>query len=395
MNILAVCTQYGLFKPKSGGQNRFYNLINQLAKNHNTVIVLHPSMYKSNINNNIENIKVYCFNQLQFLNKSLTIFTDFNFSLFKEIIKILKNDDVDLIQFSGPWGIIIAKLITKTIQKKVPIVYDAHNVEYDMIRSMFASNNKYSYLEKLIATNYVYFQEKIAVSYVSHILVVSQKDKRRFMEIYDVSDNKLTVIPSGVNIPKQIKNKEEVRKKLGLDSDKVLILFHGSYFHHPNKEAIKLITDYIAPRLIEFSKDIQIIIAGTGVPVFKKNNYVKSIGFVDDIYSLINAVDIAIAPIKSGAGTKLKILDYMAVGIPLITTKKGIEGIEAENGKHALIVDDVNEDFIEALKYLIFNERERKRIGKNARELVKEKYDWKKIGKKLNKLYKYIVEINK
>ena len=71
--------------------------------------------------------------------------------------------------------------------------------------------------------------------------------------------------------------------------------------------------------------------------------------------------------------------------------EKEFGGIEAENGKHATIVDAVNEEFINALKYLIDNEQERERIGANARRLAEEEYDWDKIGEKLNALYKRIV----
>jgi glycosyltransferase involved in cell wall biosynthesis len=104
------------------------------------------------------------------------------------------------------------------------------------------------------------------------------------------------------------------------------------------------------------------------------------------------ASDIAIVPILRGGGTRVKIMDYLNVGLPIVTTKKGIEGIEAENGKHAIIVDDVNEEFIKALEFLIENDSERRRLSRNARKLAEERYDWTKIGEKLNKLYKHLAE---
>jgi len=76
--------------------------------------------------------------------------------------------------------------------------------------------------------------------------------------------------------------------------------------------------------------------------------------------------------------------------LPIVTTKKGIEGIKAKNGEDAIIVDDVDEEFIDAIKYLVENEQERKRIGANARKLAEEEYDWEKIGGKLDKLYREI-----
>ena len=150
------------------------------------------------------------------------------------------------------------------------------------------------------------------------------------------------------------------------------------------------IKNYIAQEIMKVDKDILFVIAGLGVPFFEDEN-IKSVGFVEDIYSLIHAADLAIVPILSGGGTRLKIHDYMGVGLPIVTAKKGIEGINAKNYEHAIIVDDVNEEFIDAIKYLIDNEKERKRIGANARKLAEEEYDWNKMGKKLDGLYKRIL----
>ena len=163
-----------------------------------------------------------------------------------------------------------------------------------------------------------------------------------------------------------------------------MFLFHGSYFHQPNREAIDLVRDYIAPEISEAF----FIIAGTDVPIFNQNN-IKSVGFIDDIYSLMQIVDIAIVPIYSGGGTRLKILDYMIMGLPIVTTKKGIEGINAKNMENALIVDKVNEKFIDSIRYLIKNKDLRERMRKNNRRLVEE-YSSDVIGEKLNKLYSKI-----
>ena len=113
---------------------------------------------------------------------------------------------------------------------------------------------------------------------------------------------------------------------------------------------------------------------------------------VKDLYPLLHAADLAIVPIRGGGGTRLKILDYMGVGLPIVTTKKGIEGINVKNGEEAIIVDDVNEKFVDAIKYLIDNKQEREKIGANARRLAEEEYDWDKIGEKLDKLYREILE---
>ena len=101
---------------------------------------------------------------------------------------------------------------------------------------------------------------------------------------------------------------------------------------------------------------------------------------------MLRSSDIAIVPLASGSGTRLKILEYFAAGLPVVTTRKGIEGIDAMNQEHALIVN-TTEEFIQALTFLIDHKQERERIGANALELIKSLYDWDIVGKRLNQLY--------
>lgn len=394
MKVLAVSILYGLHKPKSGGQSRFYNIIIQLIKNKNRLIVLQASKNKDDAD--AELAKNYYFKEYHISNRTLAILTDVNIYFILKMIKILKDKQIDVIQFSGPWGIIASKFLVKLMRKRITIIYDAHNVESDITEHTFKNNPKYSFLERVFILNYTYLQEKFAVKICDHILSVSHEDKMQFIEKYNIDEKKVTVIPSGVNIINltTLEDKYEIKKEFGVERNKLVIIFHGAYFHLPNNEAIDLIKNYIAPKVMKINKDILFVIAGFDVPIFEDEN-VKSIGFVKDLYSLLHAADLAIVPIRGGGGTRLKILDYMGVGLPIVTTKKGIEGLNTKNGEHAIIVDDVNEAFINAIKYLIDNEQERKRIGANARRLAEEEYDWNKIGEKLDKLYKRILKEKK
>ena len=72
----------------------------------------------------------------------------------------------------------------------------------------------------------------------------------------------------------------------------------------------------------------------------------------------------AIVPLLKGGGTKLKLLDYLSVGLPIVTTKKGVEGIEAKNSVHILISNSVDEEFINNIDYLLKNDNERLKLVK-------------------------------
>lgn len=389
MDILIVSVGYGLFKPKSGGRNRFYNLAMQLIKKGEKIIILQPSRYKESNNNSLAETHYF---KTNFGNRGFGMITDFNIDFIVKFAKILPKRKIDIIQVSSPYGIISSKLVTKLLQRDISVIYDAHNFEPD-INKHALKNPKATFLEKMFALIYAPLQVRVAVVCADHIISVSQEDRAQFIKKCGIDGKKITVIPSGVNIIDlaTLKDANKTRSAFGIDKNRLVIIFHGSYFHPPNREAIDLIKNYIAPEIMKVDDDILFVIAGSGVPVFAKDN-LKSIGFAEDIYSLLHAADLAIVPVLNGSGTRLKILDYMGIGLPIVSTKKGIEGITAKNGEEAIIVNDVNEGFINAIKYLINNEEERKRIGANARKLAEEEYDWDKIGEKLDKLYGEILE---
>lgn len=391
MNILTIATGYGMSKPLSGGQNRFSNLIKSLKKNGNEICVLESKKNLDSLDSEIAN--VFTYRNYRFFNRTLVLFKDFNFDFIWNVYKILKNENIELIQLSHPSGIFVTKILTKIMRKNIPIVYDAHNVEYNYLTESFRNNPKYSILERFILPWYVLFLEKLTCKYiVDHITSVSNEDRAIFIQKYSVSGEKVSVIPSGCYIFdfNDKMSKDDIKFSMGIDSDRLIIFFHGLYSHYPNKEAFEIIKNYIAPEFEKTNENILFVLGGSKVPKYERAN-IKSLGFIKDLHSVLAVVDISIVPLTHGAGTKLKIFDYMSAGLPIISTKKGMEGIEAKNDEHAIIVDDVNNAFIKAIKYLVNNKRERKRIGANARRLAEEEYDWDKIGEKLNALYKRIV----
>lgn len=113
-------------------------------------------------------------------------------------------------------------------------------------------------------------------------------------------------------------------------------------------------------------------------------------GYVDDIKREILNSDLCIAPLEHGSGTRLKILEYFAMGKPVISTSKGAEGIEYTPRKDIIIEDDIHK-YPQIIETLIDDEKEKGRLGRNAKTLIKDKYDWKIYEKPLFKVYEELV----
>lgn len=390
MNILAIPTTYGFSHPISGSQNRFSNLITELKKRGNNIILLESNDIVREEDGRFA--RTYSYKDLMFFNRNLSIFKDFNVRFIAQLFFILKNEEINLIQITHPSGAITIKFLCMFTRKRIPIVYDAHNIESNFINETFSICNKYSKIETFLVYNYTALLEKIACKFiVNHITSVSKDDKSIFLQKYQIAPEKVSVVPSGVILPdlSSLKcNVDLIKKDLGIDPNKLIIIFHGAFFHPPNKRAFEIIKNYIAPKFKE-KHNLLFLVGGSGFPKFYEGN-VKSLGFINDLYGTISIADIAIVPLTHGAGTKLKIFDYFSVGLPTITTKKGIEGIIAINNEHIIVVDSIDE-LVGSIEYLIDNKSERKRIGENARKLAEEQYNWHKIGEKLNILFNKMV----
>ncbi len=197
MDILVIGTCYGLYQPKSGGRNRFYNLVEQLNKK-NDLNIIQPAIYKDKCDESFDNVSYYKSN---IGNRNINTLTDFNPYFILKVFKTLKNEKIDLIQISQPFGVFILKIITKLMNKNVKIILDSHNVEKEMANSIDLKEIKYP--ERIFAFLYtliVPLIEQLALRCSDFILVVSEEDKSSFIKEFKVKSNKIALIPSGIKI---------------------------------------------------------------------------------------------------------------------------------------------------------------------------------------------------
>ena len=111
---------------------------------------------------------------------------------------------------------------------------------------------------------------------------------------------------------------------------------------------------------------------------------IKVAGFVDDVRPLIAEAEIYVCPIRDGGGTRLKILDALAMGKPLVSTSIGYEGLELVP-EHDLLVADTPSEFVKQIKRLMEDQGLRERLQANGLETVRKKYSWEHIGRELNR----------
>ena len=389
MNILIIFYNNNGLYPIKGNSTRVWCLVQALINQDFNISLLHYKKSNEIEDLNLKNkCNVYYHKSFKLFALKEKFFNDINPFLILKLLKILKNNKFDIIQLEYPFGFISLKFLVKN---RAFLIYDAHNVEGEMVDISLKNFNRFPkafYPIIPIIKKFTKVYEKIVCKFANLIINVSQLDQDYFIKNYKINKNKtvLMQIPSSINNFIEL-SKNESRKKLGLPLNKTIAIFHGALPHPPNKEAMSLILKKIAPKFR--NSNILFVLAGLNLKKFEKNNVI-SLGFVENLEGLLAAADFAIVPIISGSGQRVKCSDYISAGLPFITTKKGIQGIEfVKNNIDCLIYDSINEHFFEGIKKLYENKNLREELHRNLKDksflMGKDYYE-----KRCNKLYSII-----
>jgi glycosyltransferase involved in cell wall biosynthesis len=174
-----------------------------------------------------------------------------------------------------------------------------------------------------------------------------------------------------------------------------ILIFQGSLQVRDNLDATRRFMREIMPRVAEIAPAVRLRVTGAldGVDLgeLATDRRLELTGYLDDVRTAVAAAYACVVPLRSGSGTRLKVLEAMALGTPVVTTSKGIEGIAAVHGKHALIADDPSA-FAQHVIRLLDDPDLRAQLAVNGRHLVEEHYGWDRIGARLDRFCRRIVQ---
>lgn len=257
-----------------------------------------------------------------------------------------------------------------------PIWYEAQDVEVDVKRQQFAGTGLGADLLQRVGE-----VERACCAQSELVMTCSDLDARRLQELYQVPADKLLTVPNGVDLREVTYQPPSERRRRktadGLDGC-FMASFIGSW-HQPNIDAVHFLLS-IAP---SFPAVSFIIVGGAGNP-FKDQpqpENVSILGMVDNETrdAVLARSDVALNPILTGSGTNLKMLEYLAAGIPVVTTPFGARGLGLEPGEHCLFAH--LESFGDAiLRIRAENDGLLDARAVRARQHVEMFYDWRVIS---------------
>lgn len=278
---------------------------------------------------------------------------------------------------------------------KNPIfVFDAHNAVWTIIRRM--EKTAQPLLKPFLSLEAKRLQryEGMIVHSYTHTLAVSENDRLALSEaerVYCSTLSRNSFEPKPIHVlPITVDITNEKINRSGPSRRSILIL--GTLHYPPNADGVRWFVRDIYPQ-------VQAKIPGTTLTIVGKNppqdliemeasqpEVIKVTGYVSDLRPYLEAADIMVVPVRVGGGMRVRILEGFSWGIPMVTTTVGLEGIEAVAGKDILVAaDDLG--FTNAVCTLLDSESLRSRLIENGRKLVKRKYDWRVVLKKLDEIY--------
>jgi glycosyltransferase involved in cell wall biosynthesis len=391
------------FPLTTGKRIRTYNLLKSLASRHQITLLCHRNIFDSECQAAVERFRQLCI-KVEFLARSLpkqTMLTSkprlaallgMNFfskypylvqkhvsnELCKRVAQLSNRQDIDLVHIEWtPY----AAAITKHVRK--PWVIDAHNVESLIWKRYFQTQT--SVLKRL----YVWYQwkklhrfEQTMFQQASEVVLVSELDKQTANQ--EFGPGRRTVVDNGVDL--------EEYPYVGLkDRDVKRILFVGSLDWRPNVDAMEFFLDEIWPQVRTIRPELQLDIVGR----YPTRSFAERVGRernatlhrdVPRVQPFLDRAGLLIVPLRIGGGSRLKILEAAANGLPVISTEIGAEGIEMEPGRHYIQANSA-EEFKAAILENVRNQSYLERLALSARRLVESQYDWSILSHKLDSVW--------
>ena len=315
-----------------------------------------------------------------FSNKSYHVSRFVSNNFRKRLKQVLKENQFDVVQLETLFMTPYIELIRKHSDAK--IILRAHNIEHLIWQRIYRlSKNavRKFYLKHLYKTLRNY--ELNILSKTDAVLPISEKDARFFEKYTNVP---VQTIPFGKKLPELQQPKENTENAL---------YYIGAMNWMPNAEGIKWFINQVWPTLLDKHPDIRLYLAGREMPLWLRKLEEKNIevvGEVEDAETFIQNKSICIAPLFSGSGIRIKIIESMSLGKAVVSTSIGAEGIDVENGVHISLADNAKE-FAEAVSFLYTHPDKATVMGQKARNLIGEQHNHTQIIETLLDFYRQIL----
>lgn len=313
----------------------------------------------------------------------LTYYCPYVRSAAQELDQLMTQFKPDVVVFEQIW---VYPYLAVVKRHNCAIIFDNHNIEAPLYEDTKVSGNGLrAWIRKNFHVSQIKSHESELIEEANQVWLCSEEDNSLIQDLYGSIAHSY-VVPNGINISdydcvrlKQCKLPEQ------LAETKHNILFLGNFLYIPNIEAAEVLIEQIYPRIKQIYPDCRLLLVGRGTTQLMQESSQKDAdiivtGEIPDIRPYLAAATVMLVPLYKGGGTRFKILESFAAGCPVVSTTKGAEGLNAENGQHLLIADDV-ETMVECIIQIWSNQVLTNQLVAGGYELVQSQYSWDAVSK--------------
>lgn len=343
-----------------GASNRFHYLSRHLAMNGIDVVIFHGYRAWSDISLiRKEPFKTYVINIKHY------------YSNLELIASLIKKESIDIIQFDNLEPILLQGICLSELTG-ARLVSEMHYVVRNLAKKLGADSSRLDEIKIM--------EEKVGRS-IDHLISLSEEDRILLEKDMGIASQNISVIPSGVDCG-------EIRY-FGPNFNEKNIIFLGNLYFKPNEDAVRRMRDLMYPALQQYG--FRFTVAGDCPPNLKKDcqtNDFDFIGTLSDLNYLFKDATFALSPIDEGTGMRIKLLSYLAAGIPVLTTSTAALGFK---NKDYFFIEDNYSDYGKRILDLLKNKKDLIRASYDGRSEIERYYNWNRIAQMTIRVYEKIL----
>ncbi len=296
--------------------------------------------------------------------------------LFRIKFENLIQQDFHIVQIEHSYA--LGALRTPLRRHRLPFILTEHNVESRVAQVPYSRFPAPLRAFGLVDRLRYQFWEKTAVREASCVVAVSQDEEKFFQTL----GARTAVVPNCIDT--------SAHREVLPDRNADRVLFIGNYRYPPNVSAVEWLCDDIMPRLWQQKPEVKLSVCGFELPEQWRKRWldprVSFSGFVSRVTDAHSESSVFVAPLRAGAGSKLKVIEAMASGLPVVATQQGVSGLNVEDGVHYRH-GETPDEITQALASLLRDRQRAERMGETARNFAVQNHDWSIAAAALERVY--------
>jgi sugar transferase (PEP-CTERM/EpsH1 system associated) len=291
---------------------------------------------------------------------------------------VTRRSPFDIIQIES------SQLAALEYDPRAALIVDEHNIEYELLYRMFqtertALRRGYNWLE------YRKFRREEMRTWRHASGCVTTSDRERDIVQHSAPGTLVTTVPNGVDV--------DYFHPADREPDTNVVAMTGLMKYRPNVDAAQFFANDVMPHIRAVHPDIVFYAVG-GEPSVEVRRlaspHVVVTDTVPDVRPYVHKAAVFVVPLRMGSGTRLKVLEALAMGKAVVSTSLGCEGIDVVDGEHLLVRDDPQR-FADAVVELLKNPDLRARLGRQGRDLVVRRYRWETLADDLERFHQAVL----